>query len=597
MRRFREWQSPLPLNELRQPSMATPRYWGSGFGVLRGTGLRGGMQLWFVKGTTWTDVTPAERRVGSGLYSYGAISWSPWSAKKALAIMVDRGTMAIVHRERGILREFPLDGMAQGFPVRWSQHEFAYVADFGPQRGRAIVVVDVETGLSRHVYETPKLIGDLCVERHEGLIAWVEWESGSLPWESARAQLAHRSYLRLWPDEVPTPGGAAANLTFDGPTLHGVCEVNDRFVPFRFRDGEVRTVSTFVGEGRSDWFFGWRWTAHGTRHTTHVSLHDATTTLVQIADDDAVSVVEDAPLAIQEIDGRPGRIIVLGSAGDSESSLYEFRDETKKWRRRRAPGSPRNAHPASLGEVRTTDSGVTFVYFEPHHPQVVAPPDDRPGLILHIHGGPTATAGRGYRFDTHLFTTSGFAVASVEYTGSTGYGAAFRRGLYGRYGDVDVRDVLDVASYLVARGEVDPSKVFVRGGSSGGMTALLCAEDPRITGAIAAYPVTDMLQLHEATHEAEGGYLEDLVGPLPEAKDRFRRLSPRYRERAPRRVLILQGDSDPVVPATLVRDYVDYLRLRGVEVEYLEFVGEGHGFRQADTRRRVAEAELRFLRS
>jgi len=129
------------------------------------------------------------------------------------------------------------------------------------------------------------------------------------------------------------------------------------------------------------------------------------------------------------------------------------------------------------------------------------------------------------------------------------------------------------------------------------MTALLCAEDELIAGAIVAYPVTDLLQLHEATHEAEGGYLEDLVGPLPESEAKFRDLSPQHRERTPRRVLIFQGDSDPVVPASLVRTYVASLRSRNIDVDYFEFTGEGHGFRQSDTREKVAKEELRFLRA
>ena len=577
--------------------MATPRYWGSGIGVLRGTGLRGGLQLWSIKGKKWTALTPADRRIGSSLYSYGVISWSPWSAKKALVLMGDRATLAVVHREHGIVQEFPLDGEAQGFPVRWSSHEFAYVADFGSRRGRAIVVVDLQTGLSRHVYETSGFIGDLSVNRHKGLIAWLEWGSGKLPWESARAHFAHRSYLRLRPEVVPTPGGAAANLSFAGPDLHGVCEVVDRFVPFVFRDGVVTVTNDFPGEGRSDWFFGWRWTAHGDGVTSCVSLNDATTSLVVITGDGEISLVDNAPIGMQEIDGRPGRVVVVGSDGQSEHALFEYRQKKKKWRQRLAPDASAPTSGATPGEVRRTDSGVPFVYYEPQHREYVAPPEDRPGLILHIHGGPTATAGRGFRFDTQLFATSGFAVASVEYTGSTGYGASFRRGLYGRYGDIDVLDVLDVARYLSSRGEVNPSRIFVRGGSSGGMTALLCAEDELIAGAIAAYPVTDMRQLHDATHEAEGGYLEDLVGPLPQSEEKFRNFSPRYRTNAPRRALILQGDSDPVVPATLVRDYVNELRRRGVTVEYLEFAGEGHGFRQASTREQVAEAELRFVRA
>jgi dipeptidyl aminopeptidase/acylaminoacyl peptidase len=195
------------------------------------------------------------------------------------------------------------------------------------------------------------------------------------------------------------------------------------------------------------------------------------------------------------------------------------------------------------------------------------------------------------------FATSGFAVASVEYRGSTGYGAAYRRALYGHYGERDVDDVLEVARFLVGRGEVDASAVFVRGGSSGGMTALLCAEDALVAGAIVLYPVTDLRELHSATHEAESGYLEDLVGRLPDAAETFRALSPRFRDRSPQRILIFQGSADAVVPASIVREYVEEMRRRNVVVDYYEFEGEGHGFRAPATRETVATTEIAFLRA
>lgn len=565
-------------------------------GVLRSAVGGGGRQLWRVDDDNWRCVSPDDRKVGSALYSYGAPAWTVWNDKKAVVLTVDRGTALVVHHRKGVVGEYPLDGDAQGYPVRWSAHEFGYVADFGPRRGRSIVVVDVNNGLSRHVYDTPHLVSDLCVQRHRegGEVAWLEWQPGTMPWDSAQAYRAPRAYLRLVPNLVRTPG-AAANLYFRERDLHGVTEVNDRFVPFAASaDGSIEVDETFPGEGRSDWFLGWQWSAPLATTTWQVSLAASTTSVV-FRDASGWKVSESAPVAIHEIDGGGDRLVALASDGQSPTTLFTSRKKAKKWRSHRLEDVP--LPPFTVGEVRRTSSGTPFVYYEPHHSEYVPPLDERPGLIVHIHGGPTAYAGREYRYDFHYLVRSGWAIASVDYRGSTGYGAHYRKALYGSYGEADVQDVIDVIDFLVARQEVDPSRIFVRGGSSGGMTALLCAEDERVAGVIAYYPVTDALALHSTTHEAENGYLEDLIGPLPESAEKFASVSPQFRDRCPQRALIFQGDNDPVVPVALVRQYVDSLVARGVAVTYREFAGEGHGFRSLATRNDVLHEEISFLRS
>jgi dipeptidyl aminopeptidase/acylaminoacyl peptidase len=63
--------------------------------------------------------------------------------------------------------------------------------------------------------------------------------------------------------------------------------------------------------------------------------------------------------------------------------------------------------------------------------------------------------------------------------------------------------------------------------------------------------------------------------------------------RAP--VILFQGLEDRVVPPEQSRLIVAELRRRGIDVDYREFAGEGHGFRQASTIIAVLEAELAFL--
>jgi dipeptidyl aminopeptidase/acylaminoacyl peptidase len=60
-------------------------------------------------------------------------------------------------------------------------------------------------------------------------------------------------------------------------------------------------------------------------------------------------------------------------------------------------------------------------------------------------------------------------------------------------------------------------------------------------------------------------------------------------------VIFFQGSDDKVVPPTQSQQMVAALRDKGIPVAYLEFAGEGHGFRRADNIVRALEAEYQFF--
>jgi dipeptidyl aminopeptidase/acylaminoacyl peptidase len=195
-----------------------------------------------------------------------------------------------------------------------------------------------------------------------------------------------------------------------------------------------------------------------------------------------------------------------------------------------------------------------------------------------------------------FFTTRGFAVACVDYAGSTGYGRAYRCALWGAWGVADAEDCLDAARHLAERGHVDPGRMAVRGGSAGGMTALnALAAGEGFKGCTALYAVTDLLSLAATTHDFEAHYNDRLIGPLPEARDLFIERSPVSRASAMTgAVLLLQGTDDAVVPAAQAERMRDALADAGTPCDLRFFVGEGHGFRRADTLTACLEAELAF---
>jgi dipeptidyl aminopeptidase/acylaminoacyl peptidase len=236
------------------------------------------------------------------------------------------------------------------------------------------------------------------------------------------------------------------------------------------------------------------------------------------------------------------------------------------------------------------------LYYPPANLDVRGPQGERPPLVVVSHGGPTAGINSELHVGYQFFTSRGIAVVDVDYGGSTGYGRAYRRRLDGRWGIVDVDDCVAAARHLVGQGEVDPSRLAIRGGSAGGYTTLcaLTFRDDFAAGA-SYYGVADAAALARDTHKFESRYLDRLIGPWPQAEDLYRERSPiHFTDRLSCPVILLQGLEDEVVPPAQAEQMVAALDAKGIPHAYLPFPGEQHGFRQAAHIRRALEAELYF---
>jgi dipeptidyl aminopeptidase/acylaminoacyl peptidase len=245
----------------------------------------------------------------------------------------------------------------------------------------------------------------------------------------------------------------------------------------------------------------------------------------------------------------------------------------------------------------TTGGRTAHALFYPPANRGHAPPDgERPPLVVMSHGGPTSCAWGGLDLEKQLFTSRGFAVVDVDYGGSTGYGREYMRRLDGAWGVVDVDDCINAARYLAERGDVDPARMAITGGSAGGYTTLcaLVFHDVFAAGA-SHYGVGDLEALARDTHKFESRYLDRLVAPYPAGVEVYRQRSPiHFADRLNRPVIVLQGKDDMVVPWQQAEAIVAGLRERRIPHAYLLFEGEGHGFRQAANISRALAAELSF---
>lgn len=217
-------------------------------------------------------------------------------------------------------------------------------------------------------------------------------------------------------------------------------------------------------------------------------------------------------------------------------------------------------------------------------------------MLVISHGGPTGAASSALKLMIQHWTSRGIAVLDVNYGGSTGYGRAYRERLKGKWGIVDVDDCANGALYLAGKGEVDPDRLIIRGGSAGGYTTLAALAFRRTFRAGASYyGVSDLEILARETHKFESRYLDGLVGPYPERIDLYRERSPiHFPEKLSCPVIFFQGTEDKIVPPNQARMMFDALRSRGLPTALVEFEGEQHGFRRAENIKRALDAELYF---
>ena len=204
-----------------------------------------------------------------------------------------------------------------------------------------------------------------------------------------------------------------------------------------------------------------------------------------------------------------------------------------------------------------------------------------------------------YNAAAQFFTSRGYAVLEVNHRGSTGYGRDYAQALRGTWGVVDVEDTAGGARYLAEAGLADGERLVIMGGSAGGYTVLqtLVTHPGLFKAALCLYGVSNLFTLAADTHKFEERYLDSLIGPLPEARARYRERSPIYfADRISDAIAIFQGAIDPVVPRAQSDLIVEILRRRGIPHEYHVYEGEGHGWRKRETIATFWAAVERFLK-
>jgi dipeptidyl aminopeptidase/acylaminoacyl peptidase len=224
-------------------------------------------------------------------------------------------------------------------------------------------------------------------------------------------------------------------------------------------------------------------------------------------------------------------------------------------------------------------------------------------MVLVIHGGPYARDEWGFNSTHQWLVNRGYAVLSINYRGSTGFGKAFVTAADREWGGKMHDDLIAGVDWAVARGIADPKRVGFYGGSYGGYAALTAAtKTPEVFACIVdIYGIANLLTFMAAIPPYWGPmfsvWRNRLGDPDTEEGRAFlRERSPlTHIDRAFRPILIVQGLEDVRVTRAESEQMVAVLQRRNVPVTYVVFPDEGHGFSKPKNQiafRAVTEAFL-----
>lgn len=243
--------------------------------------------------------------------------------------------------------------------------------------------------------------------------------------------------------------------------------------------------------------------------------------------------------------------------------------------------------------IYETPEGEGYAFFYPPCNSLYREPlEALPSLIVRAHGGPTLHMSNALNIEVQFWTSQGFAILEVNYSGSSGYGRAYRDRLNGQWGVADVRDCIAATQEIIKRKKADPERVFIRGSSAGGYTALNAAASSSLfKGAVCYYGIADLEDLVRHEHTFEKAYVQKLAGSEKNLHDR----SPiHYAEKIQCPILFFHGEKDPVVS---VEQSIILAKKIGSKAILKTFPEERHSFRNPETKRICLEMERDFYRS
>jgi dipeptidyl aminopeptidase/acylaminoacyl peptidase len=449
-------------------------------------------------------------------------------------------------------------------------------------------------------YSTPELSAG-------GRLAWTEWNHPNMPWDSTMIMIGSLGG-RLITNRRAIAGGPAESAVqprWLGEKLIFISDRSNWWNLYQWSDNdEVQPLCETDAEFcPSQWALGQR--PYAIIDDDHLLCNPnrsgVQTIEVLTISDGTLRAVTAAGATASSLDVGRRSVAALLNFPDHPAALSVLDLDRDSWTTVRSSNEMiMDADSVSVARpVRWTseDRLVHGYFYAPRNSGFQAPTDSLPPMITLIHGGPTGFAAPDFKIGYQFWTSRGFAILDVNYSGSTGFGREYRDRLKGRWGVIDVQDCISGATTMGSQRLADPARLAIRGGSAGGFTALAALTSSDIFHAgISQYGIADLEALARDTHKFESRYVDSLIGPYPQDRSSYRERSPiTHLDQLSAPILLLQGSDDMVVPPQQAQMLADAARRRQLPVALIMFEGEGHGFRKAETIRAAMEAQLYFL--
>lgn len=199
-------------------------------------------------------------------------------------------------------------------------------------------------------------------------------------------------------------------------------------------------------------------------------------------------------------------------------------------------------------------------------------------MIMEIHGGPFAMYGPYFASEIQRFAAEGYVTVYVNPRGSTGYGADFAMAIDKAYPGNDYDDLMSVVDALIERNYVSPDRLFVTGGSGGGiLTAWIVGKTDRFAGAATVKPVINWMTMALSADIAQFVRRHWIREDPWENPDAFLDFSPiMLIENVVTPTLVMVGEEDWRTPTWEAEQFYTALKLKGVETALIRVPGSPH---------------------
>lgn len=199
-------------------------------------------------------------------------------------------------------------------------------------------------------------------------------------------------------------------------------------------------------------------------------------------------------------------------------------------------------------------------------------------LIMFIHGGPVGQDEFEFDLTRQIYASAGYAVAAVNYRGSSGRGIAYTETIFGDWGNKEVMDIIGAANYLIKEGIADENRMGIAGWSYGGIsTNYTIATDQRFKAAVSGAGSSLQLSMY-GSDEYVNQYENELGVPWKNL-DKWLKVSYPFihADRIKTPTLFMSSQNDFNVPVIGAEQMYQALRSMGIPTELIIYPNQNHG--------------------